>query len=79
MKRRSFLKGLGVALLAPTVLLTKEVKAVPVTSTEDNTSVHVIDWNQNSYKYVRKTKLPEVKWRKLHEGVDYNKGNHGRS
>ncbi|MCK5608515.1 hypothetical protein KAR91_41925 [Candidatus Pacearchaeota archaeon] len=27
MKRRTFIKGLGIALLAPTMLLTKEAKA----------------------------------------------------
>ena len=59
MKRRTFLKGLGVALVAPKTLLTGEVKAaVPVSNYKPLPAGMTI-----------RTGLPEVTWRKLHEGI----------
>ena len=54
MKRRTFLKGLGVALLAPATLL-KGAKVVSATSVidvpiGDNTSVHMVSWDNDDIK-----------------------------
>lgn len=70
MKRRTFLKGLGIALLAPTAFLKGEVEAaVPVSKDElpmatrfedvrfyeeDNTSIHDVSWGEEMTATLRR-------------------------
>lgn len=60
MKRRSFLKGLAVALVAPKILLSEKaaavvpVKKISTPVPEDNTSIWMVNWGEDSVHSITK-------------------------